>query len=224
MVVVLEQDGGPGFLGIPHTITPSVTRTPSITATPSLTPSITTTPSITATPSLTPSITATPSLTATPSVTITPSITVTPSLTPSITRTPSFTPTPSPYPTAVTLTFTDYTKGIGNFNLGNKLTVPIAITSWSVIGFTNTSCTNPQASSDSQSGNINYAAGISGANFITGNTPMGCTIVRYKLVNSIQVSVNGGGSVSYTNGQTFTAGVATVTVSINFGTCFIYSC
>jgi hypothetical protein len=124
-----------------------------------------------------------------------------------------------PDPATATLTFTNYQAGSFLFTLSSRIySTSISISGASVSGFPNGTCTLPVVESDSASSIVVINPGFTTATQ-PGSTPMSCSTLRYKRVNSI--SVNG---LSRTDGQTITIGKTLVTITIDNTTCTLYPC
>ena len=122
-------------------------------------------------------------------------------------------------PATANLTFTGYAAGIFTFTLSSPIySATTNINAITVNGFPNTTCTLPSIESDSNIAVLTILPGNSVVSQI-GQTPMSCSTLRYKRVNSI--AVNG---TTKTNGQTITIGNTLVTVVIDSTTCVLYPC
>ena len=122
-------------------------------------------------------------------------------------------------PPTANLTFTGYAAGIFTFTLSSVIySATVNINSITVNGFSNTKCILPSAESDNNISLLIIPPGTLSASQ-DGQTPMSCSTLRYKRVNSI--SVNG---TTRTNGQTITVGDTLVTVVIDSTTCVLYPC
>jgi hypothetical protein len=122
-------------------------------------------------------------------------------------------------PATANLTYTSYSSGVFTFTLSSRIySTSISITSVSVSGFPNTTCTLPVVESDSAANTVTINPGSTGATQ-PGSTPMSCSTLRYK--RDISISVNG---VTRTNGQTITIGGTLVTIVIDSTTCVLYPC
>jgi len=202
-------------ISVTPSVTPSISITPSISVTPSVTPSISVTPSVTPSISVTPSVT--PSISVTPSVT--PSISVTPSVTPSISATPSITPSITPSTIPAVLSFDGYQSGAYTFSLNRVLSDDILITAAPVFGYSGVSCGDAPTESDNFAGNTLTIPAGNTVGYISGTTPLGCSILNYRLS---RITVNG---LVRTNGQTITVGGETVQIFIDPPyACAAYTC
>jgi hypothetical protein len=122
-------------------------------------------------------------------------------------------------PATANLTFTKYEAGNFTFTLSSLIySTSIGISEASVSGFPNITCTLPVVESDSTASTVTINPGSIRATQ-PGSTPMSCSTLRYKRVNSI--SVNG---IIRTNGQTITVGGTVVTIVIDSTTCELYAC
>ena len=123
-----------------------------------------------------------------------------------------------PDPPTATLTYTSYQSGYFIFTLSSRIySTSIGITSVSVSGFPNTTCTLPINESDSAANTVTINPGFTGATQ-PGSTPMTSNSQRYKRVNSI--TVNG---VIKQNGTSIVVGGTTVNIVIDFTTCEVYA-
>jgi hypothetical protein len=126
------------------------------------------------------------------------------------------------YPANATLTFDNYAAGTATFILSGILSAQIEITSWEVNGYNTGACIEA-TESDQYSTTITWTSGQSGVKTGTGFSAITCDAIRITKTNSLFVAVAGGSSGNYSNGQTFTVGSTTVTVSINTA-CTGYPC
>jgi hypothetical protein len=121
-------------------------------------------------------------------------------------------------PATATLTYTSYQSGYFRFTLSSRIySTSIGISSVSVSGFPNTTCTLPVNESDSAANTVTINPGFTTATQ-PGSTPMTSNSQRYKRVNSI--TVNG---VIRQDGQPITIGGTVVTIVIDSTTCNVYA-
>jgi len=127
----------------------------------------------------------------------------------------------SSVPSTTTLTFASYSSGVFQFTLSSSVTSNLVVTAASVNGTDQATCIGYIESDDIGGSNnpVGSATIISGSTigYMTSSSPMSASVINYKRGTSI--TVNG---VSYTNGNTFTVGSTTVTVSIP-NTCDTYT-
>jgi hypothetical protein len=121
-------------------------------------------------------------------------------------------------PATANLTYTSYQSGAFRFTLSSRIySTSISITSVSVSGFPNTTCTLPVNESDSAASTVTINPGFTTATQ-PGSTPMTSNSQRYKRVNSIVVN-----GVIKTNGTSITIGGTLVSIVIDSTTCEIYA-
>jgi hypothetical protein len=121
-------------------------------------------------------------------------------------------------PATATLTYTSYQSGYFRFTLSSRIySTSIGISSVSVSGFPNTTCTLPVVESDSTANTVTINPGFT-TSTQPGSTPMTASTLRYKRVNSIVVN-----GVIKTNGTSITIGGTLVSIVIDSTTCEIYA-
>ena len=121
--------------------------------------------------------------------------------------------------TTVLLTFTEYSAGYFTFTLGSAIpTTDVNITYAYVLGYNNSTCTEPWLRQDSLKGTATIPAGSTTVTQ-AGNSSFssGGSIIKYKKVDSL--TVNG---TLYSNGAKFYIGSTYVQLVIDSTTCNTY--
>lgn len=126
-----------------------------------------------------------------------------------------------PGPLTSTLVFIGYSAGMFSFALTNPLTVPLTIEYASVDGFDNYGCgigSGVYLDTFAPSTTLTMPAGTTTGNIA--GVGLGCAVLAYRRGAQIKIA---GNPLMLSNGNTFTIGGTTVTVSIG-NTCDPYLC